>query len=205
MCASCGCLNSGGMPWDNHGCTDNITIQDLQAAANAVDLSMFQVVANLAASLPVEKSEPTPSDFAAFRVVKAAGERHFTLGVAYPALRPDVSRAADGHIDAVRPEVLEETAWAWMTKYRAVGLAHKEGTEGHFTPTESYIWRGPDWEVPSPVDGKTYVVKTGSWMLGGLWDDHGWGLVKAQLSNGWSPQGGARRQAASPEFLAMLR
>lgn len=153
-------------------------------------------------SLMKETEETAPD--AIYRVVKAT-ERQYTLGLAYPAMKADVARAADGRRDFVSPEVLENTAWTWLTKYRDVNLFHKDQTSGHFTPTESYIWRGPDWTVPSPVDGKPYAIKAGDWLLGGLWDDTGWAFVKAGLVNGWSPEGTARRSLPSAERLAMLR
>lgn len=143
----------------------------------------------------------------AYRVVKATRERQFTLGLAYPAMVADKGRAADGFIDAVSAEVLEETAWAWLGKYRDVNLFHSDNPSesGHFTPTESYIYRGPDWVQNSPVDGDSYTIKAGDWLLGGVWDDYGWAAVKARLVNGWSPEGTARRGVPTPEFLAQLR
>ncbi len=141
---------------------------------------------------------------AACRVVKAKNERRYTLGVAYPAMKADVGRAADGHRDFVSPEVLETTAWEWMQKHRDINLFHKDRTSGHGTVVESYIYRGPDWTIASPVDGKPYVVKAGTWMLGSVWDEYGWSLVKAGLVNGWSPEGGARRSTPTPERLAQV-
>ncbi len=139
------------------------------------------------------------------QVVKAAAARQYTLGLAYPAMKPDTARAADGHIDFTSPEVLEKTAWNWMAKYRDVNLFHKSGTDGHATVVESYIYRGPDWEIESPLDGKSYVIKAGDWLLGTIWDDHGWDLVQKGFINGWSPQGGARRATPTPAKLAQLR
>jgi hypothetical protein len=167
-------------------------------------------VANLVMSLghfnpAMKEVEPVRTDLAAVRVVKSTDERRYTLGVAYPAMKADVSRAADGRRDFVSPEALEKTAWQWMTKHREINLFHREKTEGHGTPVESYIYRGPDWESPSPVDGKSYVVKAGDWMLGVVWDDFGWALVKSGLVNGWSPEGTARRSVPSPDRLAQLR
>lgn len=143
------------------------------------------------------------TDLIAQRVVKTTDERQYTLGVAYPAHKADVAVAQDGHRDFVSPEVLEKTAWKWMTDHRDIGLFHKSGTEGHATVVESYIYRGPDWKVP--VDGKEYIVKSGDWMLGTVWDSHGWALVKAGLINGWSPEGGAKRATPTAEQLAQLR
>ena len=146
-----------------------------------------------------------PGNLAAYRVLKSTNEQRFTLGVAYPAMKADVARAADGHRDFVSEEVLEKTAWEWLAKFRDVGLFHRDGTEGHFTPTESYIWRAPTWKVDSPVDGKPYLVCKGDWVLGGVWDDYGWTMVKSGLANGWSPEGGARRSTPTAERLALLR
>src|SRR5271170_3262405 len=53
------------------------------------------------------------------RIVKAEDERRFTLGLAYPALRPDVAVAKDGHIDYASIEALEKAAWSWMSKSRS--------------------------------------------------------------------------------------
>lgn len=138
-------------------------------------------------------------------VVKATAERRFTLGVAYPAWKADVGKAADGFRDFVSADVLERTAWDWLIKYRDVNVFHQENTLGHFTPTESYIYRGPDWTVESPVDSKSYLVKAGDWMLGGVWDELGWAYVQAGLINGWSPEGGAKRSVPTADRLAQLR
>lgn len=149
----------------------------------------------------VKAESPLQPDTAVQRVVKAAEESRYTLGVAYPAMKTDAAVAQDGHIDFVSHEVLEKTAWAWMTDHRDVNLFHKGGTEGHATVVESYIYRGPDWTIP----GNDYVVKAGDWMLGTVWDEHGWQLVKEGLIRGWSPEGGARRMKPSAERLAQLR
>lgn len=205
MCWTCGC----GQLEDRHD-SRAFTTQDMQGAADQADTDIPGVVQNVVGSLAhfnpaLAKAEPASTNMAQCRVVKTAEERRFTLGVAYPANKADVSRAADGHRDFVSPEVLEQTAWTWLVKYRDVNLFHQGKTEGHFTPTESYIWRGPDWEIESPVDGKPYVVKSGDWMLGGVWDEYGWQLVKSGLIRGWSPEGSARRRTPDPESLAALR
>ena len=207
MCWSCGC----GELEQSHSDARNIVTADLQGAADAQGISVPQAVANIVLSLAhfdpqlAKAVGAVETPYASYQVMKSTPERRFTLGLAYPALKPDTAKAADGHIDAVRPEVLENTAWSWLAKYRDVGLHHADGTSGHFTPTESYIYRGPDWETVSPVDGEPYIIKAGDWLLGGVWDEYGWTLVKNGRVRGWSPQGGARRQKASPEFLAQLR
>ena len=143
-------------------------------------------------------------DTAAVHVLKAAEERRYTLGLAYPAMVAP-GRGADGYNDFISPEALERAAWEWMAKRREIGLFHQDGLEGHATVVESYIYRGPDWEVVSPVDGTNVVIKAGDWMLGTVWDEHGWELVKAGLVRGWSPEGGARRRVPTEDRLAQLR
>ena len=201
MCLSCGCH----LPVEDHADSRHITALMLKGAADAAGISLEQAAENIVLALSgVEKGEPVDTPYAACRIVEKNVERQFTLGVAYPAMKADRGRAADGFRDFVSPEVLEKTAHQWLLKNRDVNLFHQENTLGHFTPAESYIWRGPDWSIDSPVDGKPYVVKKGSWMLGGYWDDYGWTLVKAGLVNGWSPEGGARRSVPTPERLALV-
>jgi len=138
-------------------------------------------------------------------VVKAASTQRYTLGLAYPALRPDVAIARDGHRDFCAPEALEKCAWEYMTRYREVGMFHKEQTTGAAEVVESYIWRAPDWTISSPMDGTQVVIKAGDWLLGTVWDTEGWDLVQKGLIRGFSPQGGARRAKPTPERLAQLR
>lgn len=205
MCWTCGC----GHLEERHD-SRALTTEDMQGAADQADIDIPHVVGNIVLSLShfdpalAKKVGAVETPYAKVRVVKATEERRFTLGVAYPAMRADKSRAADGHRDFVSPEVLEKTAHEWLIKNRDVNLFHQEGTLGHFSPAESYIYRGPDWEIESPVDGKLYVVKAGAWMLGGYWDEVGWAFVKAGLVNGWSPEGGARRSVPTPERLSLV-
>lgn len=139
-----------------------------------------------------------PGD-AALRVVKAVDERRYTLGLAYPANRPDVGKAADGHRDFVSAETLEDCAWSFMRKGAPVGLHHADGTEGHGTVVESYIYRAAPWKV------KDTVIKAGDWLLGVVWDRPTWPLIKSGRLNGFSPQGFASRSLPSAEALAKLR
>ena len=189
----------------------SITTSTLTDAAKAAGTDIPGVVANLVRSLalyttgqPAVKTS-TGVDYAAIDVVKQANESRYTLGLAYPAWKADVSVAMDGHRDFVSAEVLEKTAWEWMAKHRDIGLFHQGGTEGHATVVESYIYRGPDWLIPSPVDGSQVVIKAGDWMLGTVWDEYGWDLVKSGRVQGWSPEGGARRSRPSAARLAELR
>ena len=204
-CLSCGC----GRINDSHLELNHITIGDLEAAAKEAAISLQQAAENIVLTLngAIRKTLwlPEPPAYAEYRLVKSTEERQFTLGVAYPAMKPDMGRAADGHRDFVGPEALEKTAHEWLAKYRDVSMFHKDGTSGHFTPAESYLWPAPDWVTVSPVDGKEYRICKGDWLLGGYWDDYGWAAVKAKLANGWSPQGTAKRSIASAERLKQLR
>ncbi len=160
--------------------------------------------ASMPACVVKESVPPVDTDLVAVNVIKAQDERRYSLGLAYPAMRVDKAVAQDGHRDFVSAEALEKTAWEFL-KGGGVNIFHKSGTDGHAEVVESYIYRGPDWTFTSPVDHKEYVVKAGDWMLGTVWDEHGWSLVKAGLVNGWSPEGGARRTSVSPERLAQTR
>lgn len=165
----------------------------------------MEVQINGVTYVPLDPPAGADMDMARVSLVKAVEERRYTLGLAYPAMVPDKAVAMDGHIDFAGPELLEKTAWGWMAKHRDIGLFHKDGTEGHATVVESYIYRGPDWLVTSPVDGREYAIKAGDWMLGTIWDRYGWQLVKEGLVRGWSPEGAARRVVPTAERLAELR
>jgi hypothetical protein len=81
-----------------------------------------------------------------------------------------------------------------MATSRSIGLFHSQSpdADGDATVVESYIYRGPDWQAADDT-----VIKAGDWLLGTVWDEHGWQLVKAGLVNGWSPEGGAHRTRAT--------
>jgi hypothetical protein len=137
-------------------------------------------------------------------LIKSNEEQRVTIGVAYPANKPDVNVAADGHIDFASKEVVEKTAHRWLKERQEIGLYHRAGTEGHGVVVESGIHRGPDWIEKAP-DGSTHIVSDGDWVLGVEWDRPTWNLVKAGLINGYSPQGGGTRRTPSDEALAGLR
>lgn len=138
------------------------------------------------------------------QVLKAVPERRYTLGLAYPAMKADSGVALDGFRDFMRPDAVEHTAWEWMAKSRDVGLVHTDGTGGHGTVVESYIYRGPDWTIEAS-DGSEQVIKAGDWLVGTVWDEATWPLVKKGLLRGYSPQGRARRRVATPEEVSELR
>lgn len=155
---------------------------------------------------PVQKAaDAADTPYAAVNVVKTADEQRYSLGLAYPAMKVDVGVAADGYRDFVNKEALEKAAWSWMAKHRDIGMFHRGGTEGHATVVESYIYRGPDWVTKAAADGSEVVIKAGDWMLGTIWDEYGWQMVKAGLVQGWSPEGAARRTTPSTQRLAQLR
>lgn len=213
MCLSCGCEE----PLNSHDDPRNITLKTLASAANAASITPSQAAKNILATLSITPasatksalSTPSPTTdsnlFLDFQLLKSASERQYTLGLAYPAMKADVHRAGDGHRDFIAHDKLEESAWRWMKDHREINLFHKDGTSGHGVVVESYIYRGPDWEISSPVDNTSYVIKSGDWLLGALWDSYGWALVKSGLLNGWSPEGTAIRSTPNKNRLAQLR
>lgn len=192
MCLSCSC----GDPPNAHGDARNITLLVLQGAAQAAGISPGEAAANIVATLagPMAKAA---TEAAWTTLLKAEPERRFTLCLAWPALKPDVAKAADGRRDYARPEVIEQTAWAWMEKSRTVGLYHSDGVEaGVGTVVESSIYRGPDWQVRPDA-----LIKAGDWLIGTIWSPGAWTLWKSGLLNGMSPQGLAQRRPADPSVV----
>jgi hypothetical protein len=126
------------------------------------------------------------------------------LQVAYPVNKADAVVAADGHRDFTGPEALEDAAWSYLTKSPKVGLHHAPGTDGAGRVVESYVYRGPDWNVTAP-DGTTQTVKAGDWMVGIVWNPDAWDMVLSKRINGVSMQGSARRRKPTREALAQLR
>lgn len=120
-----------------------------------------------------------------------SGEERYVLGIAYPANR------VDGHGDFMRPETVQKAAWDYIQKGE-IGLHHQDGTVGHATVVESYIYRGPDW-VQTAADGSQQIVKSGDWLVGAVFDEPTWADIKAGKYNGWSIQGMASRRPANTE------
>lgn len=157
---------------------------------------------------PVLKSLETVEaieDAAAYSVIKSLSSvpKRYTLGPAYAANKIDVGKGVDKHIDFIQEEALEMCAWGYLAKGREIGMFHLDGTYGHAVVVESYIYRGPDWTIDDGAEG--YVIKSGDWMLGAVWDDFGFDLVMKQLINGWSPQGKGIRTTPTPDELAVAR
>lgn len=54
MCMTCGC----GMPHDDHGNPDYLTIEDLEASAAPDGIGLDEAVKNIVATLEIAKKEP---------------------------------------------------------------------------------------------------------------------------------------------------
>lgn len=119
-------------------------------------------------------------------------EQRYILGLAYQAGPSDrLIKGVDGRRDYFNAEELEKAAWSFMKGGAQVGLFHAADTLGHFTVTESYVYRGPDWEVNGTV------IKAGDWLIGGICDEAAWNLAKSGRIDGFSPQGVAKRRKVS--------
>lgn len=137
-------------------------------------------------------------------VIKAVEEQRFTLGLAYPALSPDVAKAMDGHRDFASAELVEKAAWGYMADHREVGLIHFTPDSAAGTVVESYVYRGPDWCCKA-VDGSEQMILAGDWLLGTVWTPPAWAAIKSGQVDGLSVVGSARRRKPSAEALASLR
>lgn len=124
-------------------------------------------------------------------VTKGGEEKRFLLGLAYQAGQdPRIKRGADGGRDWMSPETLEKACWSFLPGGGQIGIAHLDGTLGHMTVTENYIYRGPDW----PQAGGTVIKSGEAWLIGGICDEYAWELAKSGKLNGFSPQGSATRR-----------
>ena len=154
---------------------------------------------------PVAKAETVDTvDGIAGMVVKSQEEQRYTLTVAYPANKPDVGVAQDGFRDFASAAAVEKAAWNYLRKSPHIGLWHKEGTSGSGEVCESYIYRGPDWTVKA-ADDSEQVIKSGDWLMGIIWSEDSWPLVKQGLIGGVSPQGRAKRRVPDAAAVSQLR
>lgn len=117
-------------------------------------------------------------------------EQRYVLGLAYQ-VGPDnkIAKGADGKRDFFTAEELEKCAWNFLKSGPQSGLFHADGTEGAAEIVESYIYRGPDWEVSEGT-----VIKSGDWLVGAVLSEQAWELKKQGVINGWSPQGRVQRR-----------
>lgn len=118
-----------------------------------------------------------------------AEPQRYLLGIAYQAgPDPRIATGADGSRDFFNAAQLEKAAWEFAKSSRSIGMLHEDGSEGHADVVESYIYRGPDWDL-----GDGVVVKSGDWLIGTILDDIAWDLYKSGHFTGFSPQGTAKR------------
>lgn len=117
--------------------------------------------------------------------------QRYLLALAYQAGPSDlITKGRDGGRDYFTAEELEKAAWSFLPNGGNVGLFHgPEHTIGHFQVTESYIYRGPDWDC-----GDGIVIKAGDWLVGGICDEVAWDLYERGFITGMSPQGTATRR-----------
>lgn len=119
--------------------------------------------------------------------------QRYVLGVAYqPGQDPRIAKGLDGGRDFFTEEELEKAAFSLMRNGPKSGLFHIDGTDdngGAAQIVESYIYRGPDWDL-----GDGIVVTKGTWLVGAILTPRAWDLYKAGRLNGLSPQGSARRR-----------
>ena len=213
----CGCQPSDY--GDCHGDIRKVTTLNITGSADATGLPLDQVAANLSAALAYMVANPDPTtksihehgehththdDVVDCSIIKSTDESRVTVGLAYPHNKPDVSVAADGHIDYAGRTAVEKACWAFTSKSRSIGLHHKDGTEGHGEVVESGIHRGPDWIIKGD-NGQDTTIKDGDWVMAVRWDEPTWGLIKSKRLNGFSPQGRAKRGTPAPGALAQLR
>lgn len=212
MCMTCGC----GRALDDHSDSRNITLTDLQGAANAANITLQDAASNIQVTLALVLGAASDTDSitkalaahpdadAAYRLVKAQDEKRYTLGLAYGANLPDVARAADGFRDFASKDAIQDAAWRYMTKSRNIGLGHVDGTDAAGEVVESYTWPADTW-IMKASDGTEVRIENGDWLLGVIWTPPAWSLIKSGDIRGFSPQGGAKRRSPSADALDHLR
>jgi Putative phage serine protease XkdF len=166
--------------------------------------AVFKVRINIEPDEAPVEIAPADAQGVAGVIVKSQEEQRYTLAVAYPANKPDVGVAQDGFRDYASRDAVEKAAWTYLRKSPNIGLWHQDGTDGSGEVCESYIYRGPDWQI-NANDGSSQVIKAGDWLMGIIWSPKSWPLVKQGLIGGVSPQGRAKRRTPDAESLANLR
>jgi len=128
-------------------------------------------------------------------VAMADAPQRYVLSIAYKAgPDPRITKGADGGRDFLSAESLELAAWNYIAKGSPqVGIGHIDGTTGAATVVESYIYRGPDWDL-----GDGIVVTKGDWLIGMILEPRSWELAQQGKLTGLSPQGVARRRRVRP-------
>ncbi len=149
-----------------------------------------------------ELARPTLEARSRATVLKADPADRFLLTVAYSAHKMP-ARGADGRVDIAGARALEKAAWSFARHGFRVGIDHKPGGEGAAQVVESWIHRGPPWEITCP-DGTTETVKAGDWLVGMILSPQTWREYKAGRFGGVSMQGRATRRRPSREMLARM-
>jgi Putative phage serine protease XkdF len=178
-CLDCGC----GLLADRHGDGRHLTIDDLQAAAEASGISLVRAAANILQTVTgtLCDNDPEPD----------GPVRQFLAGCAYqcgPTSR--IAKGVDGGRDFMTAPELERAAWNFMLKGQQHGLFHVDGTEGAARTVESAIYRNPiPWVISDDL-----MIRKGDWYIGALLNDTAWSAYEAGRIGGFSPQGVARRR-----------
>jgi hypothetical protein len=118
-------------------------------------------------------------------------DQRYVLGIAYQAGPAEtIAKGLDGARDMFTAAELEKACWSYLGDGgQQIGLHHVDGTIGAARVVESYIYRGPDWDL-----GEGVVVKSGDWLVGAILDEPAWAMWKAGKITGLSPQGVAKRR-----------
>jgi len=171
---------------DSEYCQPHVYARDITSGAgNCVCGS------GLGDELHTEAAPGVPVPEAARLVCKSAEPQRYVLGIAYQAgPDPRIAKGQDGGRDFFEAAELEKAAWEFLANGPRVGAFHLDGTgeDGLATVVESYIYRGPDWDL-----GDRIVAKSGDWLLGAILSPAAWDMYRHGLVTGWSPQGVARR------------
>lgn len=178
ICLDCGC----GEPANDHGDPRHITLDDLQAAADASGVGLAVAASNILRTVTGTLGDDEPED---------GPEQRFLYGIAYQAGQdPRIAKGLDGGRDFFSPRELERAAWSFMLNGHQHGLFHADGSEGVAKTVESGIYRNPvPWVISDDL-----IVRKGDWTVGVLADDRVWQLHKSGKVAGLSPQGVARRR-----------
>lgn len=112
-------------------------------------------------------------------IVKDEDRQRYTLGVVY------AKNELDSEKDFATEDDLEKAAWEYLANTRDIGVMHKDGTSGAGVLVESYIYRGPRWEVEGQV------VEPGDWVAGAIWEEPTFKRILNGDLTGWSLQGEA--------------
>lgn len=145
--------------------------------------------------LHTEAAPGVPVPDSARAVCKSEEPQRYVLGVAYQAgPDPRIAKGQDGGRDFFTEAELEKAAWEFLKNGPRTGAFHLDGTDDAYaTVVESYIYRGPDWDL-----GEGLVVKSGDWLVGAILSETAWDMHRRGVITGWSPQGVARRRRYRP-------